>query len=135
MLSQSTGRTTRGSREYAHRRKTRTRTAGLVLWFSGAIHITPAFATWELNKPRGIVPLSQAAYEQHMLMLWWCAGIGMVVIGAMFCTLWRYRKSATERAAPLHHSTFGEIVWTAIPCLILVSMAIPAAWALINMGT
>ena len=92
-----------------------------------------AHAAWELNMPRGVTLISREAYDQHMLMLWWCVGIGVVVFGAMFYSMFRHRRAAGHAAANFHHNTFAEIVWTVIPVVILVLMAIPATRALIVM--
>ena len=92
-----------------------------------------AHAAWELNMPRGVTLISREAYDQHMLMLWWCVGIGVVVFGAMFYSMIRHRRAAGHAAAHFHHNTLAEIVWTIIPVLILVLMAIPATRALIVM--
>lgn len=86
-----------------------------------------------LNMPLGVTPISREAYDQHMLMLWWCVAIGVVVFGAMFYSMWRHRRAVRTEAAHFHHNTLAEIVWTVIPVLILVSMAIPATKALIVM--
>ena len=92
-----------------------------------------AHAAWELNMPRGVTQISREAYDQHMLMLWWCVAIGVVVFGVMFYSMIRHRRAAGHAAANFHHNTFAEIVWTVIPVLILVLMAIPATRALIVM--
>ena len=92
-----------------------------------------AHAEWELNMPRGVTLISREAYDQHMLMLWWCVGIGIVVFGVMIYSMIRHRRAAGHAAANFHHHTFAEIVWTIIPVLILVLMAIPATRALIVM--
>ena len=95
--------------------------------------IGAAHAAWELNMPRGVTPISREAYDQHMLMLWWCIGIGIVVFGVMFYSMIRHRRAAGHAAANFHHNTFAEILWTVVPVLILVLMAIPATRALIVM--
>ena len=95
--------------------------------------LSAAYAEWELNMPRGVTLISREAYDQHMLMLWWCVGIGVVVFGAMFYSMFRHRRAAGHAAANFHHNTFAEIVWTVIPVVILVLMAIPATRALIVM--
>ena len=92
-----------------------------------------AHAAWELNMPRGVTQISREAYDQHMLMLWWCVAIGVVVFGVMFYSMIRHRRTAGHAAANFHHNTFAEIVWTVIPVLILVLMAVPATRALIVM--
>ena len=109
---------------------------GLARSAAGLFALAPfaaAHAAWELNMPRGVTQISREAYDQHMLMLWWCVAIGVVVFGAMFYSMIRHRRAAGHAAANFHHNTFAEIVWTVIPVLILVLMAVPATRALIVM--
>lgn len=87
----------------------------------------------ELNMPRGVTPLSEEIYDLHMIILWICVAIGVVVFGVMFWSIFYHRKSRGAQAAQFHHSTKAEIVWTIIPVLILVAMAIPATKTLIAM--
>jgi cytochrome c oxidase subunit 2 len=94
---------------------------------------TSAAAEWALNLPRGVTPISQDAYGLHMMILWICAAIGVVVFGAMFISIISHRKSKGATAAQFHESTTVEIIWTIIPFLILIGMAIPATKALIAM--
>ena len=101
--------------------------------FAALMPLGAAHAAWELNMPRGVTQISREAYDQHMLMLWWCVGIGIVVFGAMFYSMLRHRRAAGHAAANFHHNTFAEILWTVIPVVILVLMAIPATRALIVM--
>ena len=90
-------------------------------------------AAWDLNLPKGVTDLSQEAYRLHMLILGICVVIAVAVFGAMIYSLISFRKS--QGATPdvdMTHSTKAEIVWTVIPIIILVVMAIPAARALIR---
>lgn len=107
--------------------------APLVAALAALLPAAAVHAAWELNMPRGVTLISREAYDQHMLMLWWCVGIGIVVFGAMFYAMIRHRHGAGHTAAHFHHNTFAEIVWTVVPALILVVMAIPATRALIVM--
>jgi len=68
-----------------------------------------------------------------MLALYICTGIGIVVFGAMFWSMIFHRKSKGAKAADFHESTKVEILWTAIPVLILIAMAVPATSTLIDM--
>ncbi|HVK98531.1 MAG TPA: cytochrome c oxidase subunit II, partial [Dongiaceae bacterium] len=70
----------------------------------------------------------------HRTMLWWCVGIGIVVFGAMFYSMLKHRKAAGFKASHFHESTTVEILWTVIPFLILIVMAIPATRVLIAMS-
>ncbi len=87
----------------------------------------------DLNMRPGVTPISHEAYELHMLILWICVAIGVVVFGVMFYSILRHRKSLGAKPAQFHHSTTAEILWTVIPCIILISMAIPATSALVAM--
>jgi cytochrome c oxidase subunit 2 len=68
-----------------------------------------------------------------MLILWICVAIGVVVFGAMFISIIKHRKSKGAKSATFHESTTVEIIWTIVPFLILIGMAIPATKALIAM--
>ena len=87
----------------------------------------------DLNMRRGVTPISHEAYDLHMLILWVCVAIGVVVFGAMFYSILRHRKSLGYEAAQFHHSTTVEILWTVVPCVILIAMALPATSALVAM--
>jgi cytochrome c oxidase subunit 2 len=92
-----------------------------------------AQAAWTLNMTPGISAMSRQIYSLHMLMFWWCVGIAIVVFGFMIFSMVRFRKS--KGAIPdttLLHSTRVEIVWTLVPVLILISMAVPAARVLVQ---
>ena len=103
--------------------------AGLALLASAG----GAAAEWGLNLRRGVTPISQQAYDLHMLILWICVAIGVVVFGAMFISIIKHRKSKGAKSATFHESTTVEIIWTIVPFLILIGMAIPATKALIAM--
>lgn len=92
-----------------------------------------ASAEYGLNLPRGVTSIANEAYDLHMMILWICVAIGVVVFGAMFYSILKHRKSKGAVAAQFHESTAVEIVWTIIPFLILIGMAIPATRALIAM--
>ena len=92
-----------------------------------------AAAEYALNLRPGVTSIAQEAYSLHMLILWVCVAIAVVVFGAMFYSIVKHRKSKGAVAAQFHESTAVEIVWTIIPFLILIGMAIPATKALIAM--
>ena len=92
-----------------------------------------AQAAWTLNMTPGISALSRQIYSLHMLMFWWCVGIAAVVFGFMIFSMVRFRKSSGAVAdRSLLHSTRVEVIWTILPVLILISMAVPAARTLVE---
>ena len=91
-----------------------------------------ANAEWALYMPRGVTELSAETYELHMLVFWWCVAIGVVVFGAMIWSLFHHRKSKGAQAADFSHSMTAEVIWTVIPIIILLIMAVPSADLLIR---
>lgn len=91
-----------------------------------------AFAAWELNMPVGVTELSRRIHALHMLIFWVCVVIAIAVFGAMIYSIVKFRRSQGAVAAQFDHSTRAEIVWTVIPIVILVAMAVPAAATLVR---
>jgi cytochrome c oxidase subunit 2 len=80
------------------------------------------------NLPTGVTDLARDMYGLHMEVFWICVGIAIVVFGAMIYALVKFRQSQGAVAdTSMLHSTKVEIIWTIIPVLILVVMAVPAA--------
>jgi cytochrome c oxidase subunit 2 len=86
-----------------------------------------------LNMTRGVTGISNEVYDLHMLIFYICCAIAVVVFGAMFYSMYHHRKSKGAVAANFHESTKVEVIWTVIPIIILVLMAIPATRTLVAM--
>ena len=93
----------------------------------------PGYTGNEINMTRGVTIQSELNYQLHMIVLWICVVIGVIVFSAMFISIVLHRKSRNHEAAQFTHSTKAEIIWTIIPVVILIAMAIPATSALIHM--
>jgi cytochrome c oxidase subunit 2 len=92
-----------------------------------------AHAAWTLNMTPGITAISRRVFELHMLMYWWCVAIAVFVFGWMIYSIVRFRKSQGAVAdARLVHNTTAEVIWTILPVIILIVMAVPAARTLIE---
>lgn len=89
-------------------------------------------AALQLNMPQGVTEVSQVAYNIHMLMIWICTAIGVVVFGFMFYVMYAHRKSRGAVAENFHENTMVELLWTIVPALILIFMAFPATTALLK---
>lgn len=85
------------------------------------------------NMPQGVTPFSKDVYQLHNTILGIVTVIGVLVFTAMFTSIVLHRKSKGYEPAKFTHSTKAEIIWTAIPVLILVAMAIPSTRVLIDM--
>jgi cytochrome c oxidase subunit 2 len=82
---------------------------------------------WQLNMTQGVTSTAASAYRAHMIMLWLCVIIGIVVFGAMAYAMIKFRHSKGAVAdTSFVHSTKLELIWTVIPILILIGSAYPA---------
>jgi cytochrome c oxidase subunit 2 len=106
---------------------------GLMIAVFGLLMTSISHAEYGYNLTKGVTNFSQEVYGLHMIVFWICLVIAVLVFGAMFYSMFAHRKSKGVKAAQFSHSTTAEIIWTVIPILILVVMAIPATTALINM--
>lgn len=87
----------------------------------------------DYNLTKGATGISHTVYDLHMTILYICIAIAVVVFSIMFWSLFRHRKSKGAVPATFHESTTVEVIWTAIPIIILIAMAIPSTQALIVM--
>ncbi len=105
--------------------------AALALAAGSQVH---AESGWSLlNMPQGVTEISRHIYDLHMMMLWVCVAIGVIVFGVMIYSIITFRHS--RGAVPdttMVHNTKVEIVWTIIPVAILIATAIPAARTLVE---
>ncbi len=104
----------------------------LFLAFALSLGAATASADYQLNIPVGPTETSRMIYDFHMYAIWVCVGIGVVVFGVMFYSIINYRKSKHPVPSTFHENTKLEIVWTVIPVLILIGLAVPATKALIR---
>lgn len=93
-----------------------------------------AMASNQFDMTPGVTEISHQVFELHRFMLYVCIAIGVGVFGVMFYSIIAHRKSKGVKPADFHESTVVEIIWTVIPFIILIVMAIPATRVLIAMN-
>ncbi len=91
-----------------------------------------AQAEWAVNMLPGATEVSRSVFDLHMIIFWICVVIGVVVFGVMFWSMLMHRRSTGQKPAHFHESTTVEILWTVVPFVILVVMAVPATQTLIE---
>jgi cytochrome c oxidase subunit 2 len=111
--------------------KTLTNKINGLLGTAALLATTAASADWTLNMTQGVTPISRDIWDLHMLVIWVCVAIGVLVFGAMAYSIFHHRKSRGAKPAQFHESTAVEVMWTVIPFLILVGVAIPATRTLL----
>ncbi len=105
----------------------------LLGWMTAVQSLHAAVDHWQLNMYRGVTPLSNDIYDLHMIAIGVCAVIGLIVFGVMIYSLICHRKAKGHIPATFHDNTRLEIVWTIIPFLILVALAVPATKVLLRL--
>ena len=81
-------------------------------------------------------PITEIAADQrwlHYFMLWICTIIFLGVFGVMFYSIFKHRKSKGAKSANFHESTTVEIIWTIVPFIIVILMALPATKVVVAM--
>ena len=103
--------------------------------FSGAAHAVNDLAggpeVRQLNLPVGVTKIAQEQHFLHNAMMVLCTVIFIGVFSVMFYSIWKHRKSVGHKAANFHESVVVEVVWTIIPFLIVILMALPATKVLV----
>jgi cytochrome c oxidase subunit 2 len=100
-----------------------------------AMLVSPAHAEsgWHLlNMTEGVSELSKKIYSLHMLIFYVCVAIGVLVFGVMIYSIATFRKSkGSVPDVTMVHDTRVEVLWTIVPVIILIVMAVPAARTLV----
>jgi cytochrome c oxidase subunit 2 len=103
---------------------------GAVLTFAPAV----ALAGYDkLNLHQGVTKVSHEIYNIHMLVLWIVTIVGIGVFAVMIYSIINHRKSKGVTPATFHESTVVEVIWTVIPFIILVAIAVPATKTILDM--
>ena len=87
----------------------------------------------QLNFTAPATKIMQEIHWLHWMMLVICAIIFVGVFGVMFYSILKHRKSLGHKSASFHESTTVEIIWTVIPLLIVIGMALPATKTVVAM--
>jgi cytochrome c oxidase subunit 2 len=92
-----------------------------------------AAADYHVDILEPVTPVAKEIYALHWGILWVCVAIFVIVFGAMFWSIFKHRKSQGAKAAQFHENTTIEVIWTIVPFVILIAMALPATRTVLNM--
>ena len=87
----------------------------------------------QLNLPPAASLIAQDLQWLHWFMLIICLVIFVAVFAVMFYSIWKHRKSVGHKSASFHESTTVEIMWTLVPFLIVIAMAVVATKSVVEM--
>lgn len=85
----------------------------------------------QLNLPVGVTKIAEEQHFLHNAMMVLCTVIFIAVFAVMFYSIWKHRKSVGHRAANFHESVVVEVIWTIVPFIIVILMALPATKVLV----
>ena len=91
----------------------------------------PAVNQYNLHPPASAIAEDQQWLHNFVMII--CVVIFVAVFGVMFYSIIMHRKSKGARAANFHESTTVEILWTIVPFLIVIGMALPATRVVVAM--
>ena len=104
-------------------------------FFSGAAHAVNDLpggpSVRQLNLHPAVTRIAEEQAWLHWFMLITCLVIFIAVFGVMFYSIWKHRKSVGHKPANFHESVTVEIVWTIVPFIIVILMALPATKVLV----
>jgi len=87
----------------------------------------------QLNLPPPVTSIAADIHGLHWFMLILCTVIFVAVFSVMFYSIWKHRKSVGHKAATFHESVTVEIVWTIVPFVLVILMALPATKVIVAM--
>ena len=85
----------------------------------------------QLNLHPAVTRIAEQQQWLHWFVMIICLVIFLAVFGVMFYSIWKHRKSVGHKSANFHESTTVEIVWTIVPFVIVILMALPATKVLV----
>ncbi len=91
----------------------------------------PAVNQLNLHPATTVIARDQAWLHWFMLIV--CSVIFVAVFAVMFYSIWKHRRSVGYKAATFHESVTVEIVWTIVPFVIVILMALPATKVIVAM--
>ncbi|WP_250628724.1 cytochrome c oxidase subunit II [Pinirhizobacter soli] len=98
--------------------------------FGGAVWANPQ--PDQLNLTKGVTTWSGEPYFLNNVAFGVCVVIGIVVFGAMFISMFKFRKSRGAVAEKWTHNTKLEALWTGVPIIILIVLAKLATTGLVS---
>ncbi|MFT3719364.1 cytochrome c oxidase subunit II [Pseudorhodoferax sp.] len=99
-------------------------------WLASAAHAVSDLpggpAVRQLNLAPPVTKIAEEQQWLHWMMLIICTVIFIAVFSVMFYSIWKHRKSVGHKAANFHESVTVEVIWTIVPFIIVILMALPA---------
>lgn len=74
-----------------------------------------------------VTPIMDSIHAFHDgVLMWIITGIVILVAGLLLIVIFRYNAKANPRPATFTHNTAIEVIWTVVPIVVLVVIAVPS---------
>ena len=83
-------------------------------------------APWQMNLQPAATPVAESIHSFHTLLLWIIIPITLFVLVLLAIIVVKFGEKANPTPSKTTHHTMLEVVWTVVPVLILVIIAIPS---------
>jgi len=93
-------------------------------WVGSALADQPR--EWQLNLQESASPLMDRIHSFHNLLLYIIFGVSIFVLALLVWVIIRYNAGRNPTPSKTTHNTLIEVVWTVVPILILVVIAVPS---------
>ena len=90
--------------------------------FSASAEMKP----WQLGVPEPVSPVAVRIHEFHDYLLWLITAITIFVLALLVYVCVRFKASRNPNPSKTTHNTTIEVLWTVVPVLILVVVAVPS---------
>lgn len=81
---------------------------------------------WALGLQEAVSPTMERINSFHNLLLWLCFLISAFVLALLIYVVFKFNEKANPVPSKTTHNTLVEVLWTAIPIVILVGIAVPS---------
>ena len=81
---------------------------------------------WQLGFQPAATPIMEQVDNFHDLLLWIISAIVLFVFALLAYACWRFREGRNPTPSRRSHNTLLEVVWTGVPVLLLLIIAIPS---------
>lgn len=82
--------------------------------------------SWQLGLQNAVSPMKAEINHFHGLLMWIITGIVIFVTALLVYAVIKFRRSKVDKPATYAHNTLIEVIWTLVPVIILIVIAIPS---------
>ncbi|MFQ5533940.1 MAG: cytochrome c oxidase subunit II [Sphingomonadales bacterium] len=104
--------------------------AAIAVLTAGIFQVDPTLASqpepWQIGMQPAVTPIAGQMHNFHDLLLWIISAIVVFVLVLLLYVFVRFNAKANPTPAKTAHHTVLEVVWTVIPIMILLVIAVPS---------